>query len=53
MPMEPQPQVTFSALRRFVASEAAGGDVLMAVAVVALIVANSALAPTYFRALNT
>ena len=35
------------------ASEAAGGVVLMAVAVIALVVANSALAPTYFRALNT
>jgi NhaA family Na+:H+ antiporter len=44
---------TIFSLRHFMASEAAGGVVLMAVAVVALIVANSTLAPIYFGALNT
>jgi len=42
-----------SILNRFLASEAAGGLVLMAVAALALIVANSPLAPAYFRALGT
>jgi NhaA family Na+:H+ antiporter len=42
-----------SILQRFLASEAAGGLILMAVAALALIVANSALAPAYFRALET
>ncbi|KAB0681381.1 Na+/H+ antiporter NhaA [Aureimonas leprariae] len=39
-------------LRRFVASEASGGLVLMAAAAVALLVANSPLAETYFAALH-
>jgi NhaA family Na+:H+ antiporter len=37
-----------SMLRRFLSHEAAGGYVLMAVAAIALIVANSPLAPAYF-----
>jgi len=40
------------ALREFLKSEAAGGIVLMVVAVLALIVANSPLAPAYFGALK-
>ncbi|NKC30136.1 Na+/H+ antiporter NhaA [Roseomonas sp. BU-1] len=40
-----------SLLRAFLDSEASGGLVLMGAAVLALIVANSALAPTYFGAL--
>ncbi|KTR02671.1 pH-dependent sodium/proton antiporter [Aureimonas ureilytica] len=39
-------------LRRFIASEASGGLVLMAAAALALIVANSPLAPGYFAALH-
>src|SRR5215211_1709191 len=45
----PQP----SALRRFLNSEAAGGVVLMAVAVLAVILANSPIAPAYFGVLKT
>jgi len=41
-----------SALRYFIRSEAAGGMLLMAAAAVALIVANSPAAPTYFAALH-
>ncbi|MGL4543287.1 MAG: Na+/H+ antiporter NhaA [Polymorphobacter sp.] len=41
-----------SALRDFLATEAAGGYVLMAAALVALIVANSQLAPQYFNVLH-
>ncbi|MCA0320090.1 MAG: Na+/H+ antiporter NhaA [Proteobacteria bacterium] len=41
-----------SALRAFLAGEAAGGIVLMAAAAAAMIVANSPLAPTYFAALK-
>ncbi len=41
-----------SALREFLTSEAGGGLVLIAVAALALLVANSALAPTYFAALE-
>jgi NhaA family Na+:H+ antiporter len=40
-------------LRRFISSEAAGGVVLMAVAAIALVVANSPLADTYFGVLKT
>lgn len=40
------------ALRAFLKSEAAGGIVLMGVAVLALVVANSPLAPAYFAALK-
>ncbi|MCC7267856.1 MAG: Na+/H+ antiporter NhaA [Caulobacteraceae bacterium] len=42
-----------SALRRFIASEAAGGVVLMGAAAVALIVANSPASDAYFGALKT
>lgn len=42
-----------SALRSFFVSEAAGGLILMAVAMVAIIVANSPLASVYFRTLHT
>jgi NhaA family Na+:H+ antiporter len=41
-----------SALRHFMRSEAAGGIVLMAVSVLALVVANSPAAPLYFGALK-
>ncbi|MGK7866592.1 Na+/H+ antiporter NhaA [Falsiroseomonas sp. E2-1-a20] len=41
-----------SILREFMASEASGGLILMAAAVLALVVANSALAPLYFAALG-
>jgi NhaA family Na+:H+ antiporter len=41
-----------SALRAFLASEAAGGIVLMATALLAIILANSPLAPAYFGALR-
>lgn len=43
---------SFSTFREFLLSEAAGGLVLMGAALVALIVANSPLAPTYFAALK-
>jgi NhaA family Na+:H+ antiporter len=42
-----------SLLRSFLNNEAAGGIILMAVAVLALIVANSPLAPAYFGVLKT
>ena len=42
-----------SALRAFLNNEAAGGLVLMGVAVLALVVANSPLAPGYFGVLET
>jgi Na+:H+ antiporter, NhaA family len=41
-----------STLREFLHNEAAGGLVLMGVALVAIVVANSPLAPTYFAALK-
>ncbi len=41
-----------SVLRRFLDSSAAGGVVLMVAAALALVVANSALAPGYFAALH-
>lgn len=41
-----------SALRNFLASEAAGGIILMVVAVLAMIVANSPLAESYFHLLH-
>jgi NhaA family Na+:H+ antiporter len=43
----------FSVLRGFLDSAAAGGLVLMAAAALALVVANSPLAPAYFGALKT
>ncbi|HEX2134299.1 MAG TPA: Na+/H+ antiporter NhaA, partial [Microvirga sp.] len=42
-----------SALRDFLEKESAGGVILMGVAALALIVANSPLAPAYFGALKT
>lgn len=42
-----------STLRRFLDSEASGGLLLMAVACLALVTANSPLAPTYFAALHS
>jgi Na+:H+ antiporter, NhaA family len=48
-PAHPPPSV----LRRVLNSEAAGGLVLMVVAVLALVVANSPLAPAYFTMLKT
>src|SRR5690606_24541858 len=41
-----------SALRSLLASEAGGGVILMAAAVLALLIANSALAPDYFAVLE-
>ena len=41
-----------SALRQFLGSEAAGGTILMLVAALALAVANSPMAPTYFAAFD-
>lgn len=41
-----------TALRAFLESETAGGNILMAVAVLALIVANSAAGPAYFSLLK-
>lgn len=43
----------FSALRNFMDSAAAGGIVLMVAALLAMLIANSALAPTYFGALHS
>lgn len=43
---------SFSTFREFLRNEAAGGLVLMGAAVLALVVANSPLAPTYFAALK-
>jgi NhaA family Na+:H+ antiporter len=42
-----------SVLRDLITGEAGGGLVLMAAAAIALIIANSPLAPTYFGALKT
>jgi Na+:H+ antiporter, NhaA family len=41
-----------SAIRRFLEAETAGGNILMAVAVLALIVANSSAGPMYFAILE-
>ena len=49
MPPLPRPR---SALREFLTSEAGGGIVLIAVAALALVVANSPLAPAYFEAMH-
>ena len=46
------PGRTNSTLRKFLDSEASGGLVLMAVALLAIITANSALADSYFHALH-
>jgi NhaA family Na+:H+ antiporter len=50
--MNRNPHVRPTLLRRFIDNEASGGIVLMVAAALALIVANSALAPTYFAALK-
>jgi NhaA family Na+:H+ antiporter len=52
-PFSPNAGRTRTVLRAFMANEAAGGLVLMGSAVLALLVANSALAPAYFGFLNT
>ena len=51
MPMPSRP-VQSSALRNFLATEAAGGILLMAAAALAMIVANSPLYPLYYEALH-
>jgi NhaA family Na+:H+ antiporter len=49
----PRPTRRISLMRRFFDSEASGGMILMGVTVVALAVANSPLAGTYFAVLKT
>src|SRR4051794_11256068 len=49
IPHHPPP----SALRALLKSEAGGGVVLMLAAAIALVIANSPLAPAYFRQLKT
>ena len=51
-PTQPLPRRPFSMLRNLLDNEAAGGLVLMAAAAVALVAANSPLAPAYFGALH-
>lgn len=51
--MAHNPRVRPTAFRHFIDSEASGGIVLMAAAALALIVANSPLAETYFAVLKT
>ncbi|MBN9447990.1 MAG: Na+/H+ antiporter NhaA [Bosea sp.] len=48
----PNARKPVTTLRKFVESESAGGLVLMAAALLAILIANSPLAPTYFAALN-
>ncbi|MFC0384698.1 Na+/H+ antiporter NhaA [Muricoccus vinaceus] len=50
--MTPPPRRAASVLRNFLDNSASGGLVLMASAVLALVVANSPLGPTYFAALK-
>ena len=50
--MTPRDQRSTSLFRAFLDGEASGGIVLMAAAAVALVVANSPLAPAYFGALS-
>ncbi|WP_428679745.1 Na+/H+ antiporter NhaA [Reyranella sp.] len=50
--MTRNPHVRPTLLRRFIDNEASGGIVLMGAAALALIVANSALAPAYFAMLK-
>ena len=50
---EVRPERRISLMRRFFNNEASGGIILMAVTVVALSVANSPLADTYFAVLKT
>jgi NhaA family Na+:H+ antiporter len=52
-PAPPRPGRPFSMLRALLRGEAAGGLILMAAAALALIVANSPLADTYFGVLKT
>ena len=51
--MRREPHQPSSALREFLDSEAAGGIILMIVAALALVIANSPLAPAYFSSLST
>jgi NhaA family Na+:H+ antiporter len=51
--MTRNPNLRPTLLRRFIDNEASGGIVLMVAAALALIVANSPLAPTYFATLKT
>jgi NhaA family Na+:H+ antiporter len=51
--MASNPHVRTTAFRRFIDSESSGGIILMAAAALALIVANSPLAETYFAVLKT
>src|SRR3712207_939379 len=51
-PTQPLSRRPFSMLRSLLDNEAAGGLVLMAAAALALVVANSPLAPAYFGALH-
>ncbi len=51
--MSPHARHPQSAFREFITSESAGGIVLMVAAALALLVANSPLAPSYFSALST
>jgi NhaA family Na+:H+ antiporter len=51
-PTDRHPRRPTSVLRTFLASEASGGLVLMAAAALALLIANSPLAPAYFGALH-
>ena len=50
--MSPHARHPQSAFREFITSESAGGIVLMVAAALALLVANSPLAPSYFSALS-
>ncbi|GLS28518.1 Na+:H+ antiporter, NhaA family [Mesorhizobium albiziae] len=50
--MSPHAKHPQSAFREFITSESAGGIVLMVAATLALVVANSPLAPSYFSALS-
>jgi len=50
--MNPRRPPALSTLRRFLDSEASGGLILMGFAALAIIVANTALAPDYFAALH-
>lgn len=51
-PPETSSRRSISALRAFLASEASGGIILMAAAAIAMVLANSPLAPGYFAVLK-
>uniref|UniRef100_UPI001D114EDB Na+/H+ antiporter NhaA n=1 Tax=Raoultella ornithinolytica TaxID=54291 RepID=UPI001D114EDB len=51
-PSETSSRRSLSALRAFLASEASGGVILMAAAAIAMVLANSPLAPGYFAVLK-